>query len=323
MRLACEEARKWLGATPPNPPVGAVALDGNGNVLAIAAHRKAGQSHAEAELIERCAADGTLGAIETLCVTLEPCTHHGLTPPCADKIVASGIKRIAIGARDPNPYVRGGGTEMLRKAGIEVIERIEEEECKQLIHAFACAVTTGKPWITVKQAFTRAGSMTPPIGHKTFTSKESLTLAHRLRKKAGAILTGSGTILADTPHFTVRNIPDFPEPPGRTLAILDRRKRVPPDYLQTASKNGFTTLVYDDLDEAFTDLARRGIQDILVEAGPALSQAVLNSGHWTMRVEIRQNDKDKGPDIWAAQFNPSAQTPFAPDRFQWEWLLPA
>lgn len=323
MRKACAEARKWLGATAPNPPVGAVALDKNGQIVATAAHHKAGESHAEAKLIEQCAANGSLDSIDTLCVTLEPCNHHGHTPPCVDKIIQSGVKRIAIGAQDPNPHVRGGGTGKLRQAGIEVLERVEENECRQLIHAFTRAVTTGKPWITVKQAFSPEGSMLPPQGQKTFTSPQSLILAHRLRKKAGAILTGSGTILADNPLFTVRHVPDFPAAPRRVLAILDRRKRVPQSYLQFAEELGFTPVRYDNLDAAFADLASRGIQDILVEAGPALSQAVLQSPHWTMQVEIHQPAKTGKTDQVATRFNPDASLPFAPDSFNWEWFLPA
>ncbi|MER2519421.1 MAG: bifunctional diaminohydroxyphosphoribosylaminopyrimidine deaminase/5-amino-6-(5-phosphoribosylamino)uracil reductase RibD [Bdellovibrionales bacterium] len=322
MRKACAEARNWLGSTAPNPPVGAVALDRNGAIAAAAAHCRAGESHAEAKLIDHCKALGAMDSIETLCVTLEPCNHHGHTPPCVEKIIQSGIKRVAIGTRDPNPYVRGGGAQKLRDAGIEVVENVEQDQCRQLIHAFAYAVTTGKPWVTVKQAFTRNGSMIPPSGQKTFTSQESLTLAHRMRKKAGAIVTGSGTMLADNPLFTVRHTQDFPQA-QRALAIMDRRKRVPPAMLENARRNGFDVFICDSLDQAFETLSTRGIQDILVEAGPTLSQAVLKSPHWTMRVDIHQSLQETGPDHVASVLNHNAQLPFAPDGLRWEWFLPS
>lgn len=210
MRLACAEARKWLGATSPNPPVGAAALDSEGKILALTAHQRAGELHAEAVLIEQCRRQNLLHLIDTLCITLEPCNHHGRTPPCTEAIIAAGIKRVALGARDPNPHVKGGGIERLKQAGIEVISGINEDECRQLISSFAYAVQTGKPFVTLKRAFDPHGSMIPPPGQKVFTSPGSLRFAHRLRKKSDAILTGSGTILADNPLFTVREIPDFP-----------------------------------------------------------------------------------------------------------------
>jgi diaminohydroxyphosphoribosylaminopyrimidine deaminase/5-amino-6-(5-phosphoribosylamino)uracil reductase len=317
MQQAAAEARKWLGATSPNPPVGAAALDAEGKILALAAHRRAGEAHAETALIDNLRAQNLLPRVATLCVTLEPCNHHGLTPPCTEAIIEAGIKKVAIGIRDPNPHVTGGGIERLQAAGIEVATGIAEEECRQLIHAFAFQARTGKPWMTVKRAFGKTGSMIPPAGQKTFAAPESLRLAHRLRKKADALLTGSGTILADRPLFTVRHVPDHADK-RRWLAILDRRGRVTKDYIAAAKERGLDAVLYRDVSEALADLAAKGAQDVLVEAGPALSQSLLDLGLWTMSVTLRQADTD----IIDVAFNPQEPLPFDAQQFRWNYALP-
>lgn len=318
MKAACSEARKWLGATSPNPPVGAAALDGKGNILAVAAHQRAGEAHAEAALLALCREQEILNQVQTLCVTLEPCNHQGRTPPCTEAIIKSGIKLVVIGTRDPNPKVKGDGVERLQQAGIEVIIGMAEAECQQLILAFAYTAKTGKPWITIKRAINREGTMLPPNGFKTFTSEASLVLAHRLRKKADAILTGSGTILADYPEFTVRHVPDYPEK-KRFLAIMDRQKRVPDSYLAGARQRGYEPILYDNLERALKDLAAKGVQDILVEAGPILSQAMLDYPLWNMSVTIQAGDTDSV----AVTFNDKEFIPFDRAKFNWDFFLPA
>jgi len=178
-------------------------------------------------------------------------------------------------------------------------------------------MNTGKPFVTVKRAFDADGSMIPPKGHKTFTSSESLILAHKLRKKADAILTGSGTILADRPLFSVRHVKDH-ENKRRILAILDKRGRVPEDYIDEARSRGFDVRIYPDLDACFTDLSKAEIQDVLVEAGPQLSRAVFASPHWTMTVDICRNETD----ALHVGFNPSIDLPFSVDHFDLTSLLP-
>jgi diaminohydroxyphosphoribosylaminopyrimidine deaminase/5-amino-6-(5-phosphoribosylamino)uracil reductase len=318
MHHAAAEARKWIGATSPNPPVGAVALAADGSILAAAAHQRAGGPHAEAALLTLCREQNLLPKISMVCVTLEPCNHHGRTPPCTEALINAGIKHVAIGARDPNPKVIGGGIGRLQQAGIEVICGINESECLQLMHAFAYQAQTGKPWITIKRAFDRNGSMIPVPGQKTFTSQESLTLTHRLRKKADAIITGSGTILADNPLFNVRHVPDYPGK-RRWLAILDRSGRVPESYLSEAKTRGLDPVIYNDIEQAIADLSARGAQDILVEAGPSLSQAMLDVRLWTMSVDIRQGDTD----LVGVNFNLRERLPFKPEEFSWEAILPA
>ncbi len=318
MARASSEARKWLGATSPNPAVGAAALDASGEIIAVNAHRRAGEAHAEAALIDRAREQGWLEKIDTLCVTLEPCNHHGKTPPCSEAIIGAGIKRVAIGARDPNPQA-AGGAERLRQVGVEVVEDIAADECRQLLHAFAYSVQSGKPWITIKRAFTKSGSMTPPPGQKTFTSPESLRLAHRLRKKADAIITGSGTVLADNPLFTVRHVADHPGK-QRGLVIMDRRHRVLENYLAAARERNLDAVdTHDSIETVVRALGAKGGRDILVEAGPTFSQAMLDSGLWCMDVSIHEGD----PDRVEVKFNPRLALSFRADKFNWEWILPA
>lgn len=310
---ACSVARRWLGATSPNPPVGAVALDLAGNLLGVAAHQRAGEGHAEALLLQQLRIAGMLAQVQTLYVTLEPCNHHGRTPPCSEAIIAAQIPQVMIGALDPNPHVAGGGAARLRAAGVEVVER-DSPECQALLYAFKHSVTIGRPWVTVKRAFTAAGSMIPPPGQKTFTSPEALRLAHQLRKRADAILTGSGTVLADNPDFTVRHVPDYA---GKTriLAILDRRRRVPQDYLVAAAQRGLQPILYDSLDAAIADLSQRQCRDVLVEAGPELSAAVLASEYWCQEVRIQQ----ALPNSVTVRYHPALA---AMADWPLEWMLP-
>jgi diaminohydroxyphosphoribosylaminopyrimidine deaminase/5-amino-6-(5-phosphoribosylamino)uracil reductase len=317
MQHALAEARRYLGATSPNPPVGAVALTARNEILWAAAHQKAGLEHAEAALLRACRQQNLLKNVHSIAVTLEPCNHTGRTPPCTEAIIESGIRRVIVGAKDPNPSVKGGGCDRLRTAGIEVIEGIEAESCHALMHAFAHFTTTGKPFVTVKRAFDDSGSMIPPKGQKTFTSPESLILAHRLRKKADAIVTGAGTILADDPSFTIRHVPDHTDK-RRMLAILDRSQRIPVHYVEEATSRGFDVKLFDDIDCCFAELAALNIQDVLVEAGPLLSSAILASPHWTMRVDIHKGE----PDRVEVSFNKPAPLPFSPLEVDLEDLLP-
>lgn len=317
MRAACAEARRWLGATTPNPAVGAAALDENGTLLAVAAHRRAGTDHAEVALLKLCHEQNILARVHTMCVTLEPCNHTGRTPPCSEAIINAGIRRVVVGVSDPNTHVKGGGIAHLRAAGIEVVEGAATDLCRAVIHPFAHHARTGKPFVTVKRAFTIEGSMIPPVGQKTFTAPESLKLAHRLRKKADAIVTGSGTILADTPLFTVRHVEDFADK-KRILAILDQRRRVPTAYLAQMTGLGFEPIVFDDLDSCLLTLEKRGIRDVLVESGPILSQSVLDSPLWCLRVDINRGT----PDTVHATLQPGVDFGFDINKIRLEALLP-
>jgi diaminohydroxyphosphoribosylaminopyrimidine deaminase/5-amino-6-(5-phosphoribosylamino)uracil reductase len=286
MELALLEASKFVGATAPNPPVGAVILDSEGLVLAVAAHERAGTAHAEAKALAICEHAGTTARAHTAVVTLEPCNHHGKTPPCADALLLAGIRRVVYGVRDPNPVAEGGAAK-LRAAGVEIVEGVLGEECAELLLPFRTRLETGHPFVVVKTAHSRDDSMIPPTGTKTFTSPESLRLAHELRKSADAVLTGSGTILIDNPSFTVRHVEDFPGK-IRFLAVMDRRRRVSTEWVAAAEKRGFRVVFPATLEAALRFLGEQGCLTVLVEAGPTISGEVLARGYWNRHYRIRQ-----------------------------------
>ncbi|HEY8279625.1 MAG TPA: bifunctional diaminohydroxyphosphoribosylaminopyrimidine deaminase/5-amino-6-(5-phosphoribosylamino)uracil reductase RibD [Bdellovibrionota bacterium] len=299
MKMALNAAKQFEGATAPNPPVGAIALDKQGKVVIGAAHQNAGAPHAEAKLLELAGKLGKLSSIETLVVTMEPCNHQGRTPPCTEAILKhKNIKRVVFGCHDPNPQVAGGGEKWLRDAGLEVISGVLENECRFLIRAFAKHARTGRPYVTLKAAFTSENSMIPPAGQKTFTSQSSLYFAHELRKRADAIWTGSGTVLADKPELTVRWLPDHPEK-HRWLILSDRRRRIGKDWLAQAEGNGFRIHYADSLEDGLDFLGKNKALEVLVEAGPELRKAWLDSGLWDESVVIVQgkNGEDDKVDI--------------------------
>lgn len=310
---ALDAARQFEGATAPNPPVGCVLLDVRGDVIAIGAHEMAGLPHAEADAISKANAIGRHNDIHTVIVTLEPCNHTGRTPPCSKAIVNTPAKHVWLGVMDPNPKVVGGGAKYLADAGLDVrtfadLETFKANEfsddATRLIAPFAKHHITGLPFVTVKQAINRDGNMVPPKGQKTFTSQSSLELAHRLRKRAGAVLTGSGTILADNPTFTVRHVDDFSHT-KRHLMILDRRRRVSSAYISEAIRNGFAVSTVDTIEQAIAQLGAAGVHEVLVEAGPSITAAIFESGLWDEHVLITQQS-DGMPDAVEIRCNPSA-----------------
>jgi len=293
---AIAAATDYAGATSPNPPVGCALLDASGRILAVEAHRKAGDLHAEARAIAACRAAGTTDRIHTVVVTLEPCNHHGRTPPCAEAILSTPARQVWIAETDPNPRVEGGGATRLTAAGLSVRFLAELDhpdtprlatDAERLVAPFVKWVTTGLPFVTIKQALDETGSMIPPAGQRTFTSETSLTLAHRLRRRADAILTGNGTILADKPEFTVRRLPDHPGK-SRILAILDREGRVPADYLTEAARRGLRPMPFVDIGEALARLGEGGVHEVLVEAGPTLTAAILATDLWDEHIVIKK-----------------------------------
>jgi diaminohydroxyphosphoribosylaminopyrimidine deaminase/5-amino-6-(5-phosphoribosylamino)uracil reductase len=303
-RQALSAAEAFAGATAPNPPVGCAILDEAGAVLACEAHRRAGGPHAEAAALAACRRAGLTDRIHTVVVTLEPCNHHGRTPPCAEAILATPAKAVWIGARDPNPRVAGGGAAHLTAHGVAValaedLPGAEGQDiaksAARLIAPFRAWSLEGRPFVTVKQALDAEGSMIPPPGRKTFTSEASLTLAHALRRRADAILTGSGCILADDPAFTVRRLADH-EGKRRKLVILDRRRRTPVRYVEAAQARGFEVMIRDDLDAALGELASLGALEVLVEAGATLTEEILRRGLWDEQVVIRKDADPSAPD---------------------------
>lgn len=308
------EAGRFAGATSPNPPVGCALLDSAGNILAMAAHERAGRAHAEAAAIALARQRGLTSRIHTVVVTLEPCNHHGRTPPCTEAILTTPAEFLVIGCADPNPHVAGGGAVRLGDAGLDVtyLEAMTGDPagaaalaCRRLIAPFAKKAATGLPWITLKQALDERGSMIPPSGEKTFTSAVSLKLAHRLRRRADAIVTGSGTVLADNPSFTVRHVSDFTEK-KRSLAILDRRGRVAGSYLYEARARGFEPFVAQSFSDALRQIGAAGAQEVLVEAGPLLTDHVLQSGLWDAHVVITKSAAANDGDAVAVHYRDAA-----------------
>jgi diaminohydroxyphosphoribosylaminopyrimidine deaminase/5-amino-6-(5-phosphoribosylamino)uracil reductase len=224
MKEALRLARRGLGRTSPNPAVGAVIVQ-NDRIIAKGYHHSAGMPHAEIEALQKMGGQAE-GA--TLYVTLEPCNHQGRTPPCTQAILKSGIKRVVVGMKDPNPDVSGDGCGFLRSKGIEVEIGILESECQRLNEAFVKFVTHKKPFVAVKSAMTLDGWTATSIGHsKWITNEKSRQFVHRLRNRADAVLVGIGTVIADNPKLTTRLRSGKGQDALRV--ILDTHLRTPPD----------------------------------------------------------------------------------------------
>ncbi|MGZ4111413.1 MAG: bifunctional diaminohydroxyphosphoribosylaminopyrimidine deaminase/5-amino-6-(5-phosphoribosylamino)uracil reductase RibD, partial [Tumebacillaceae bacterium] len=221
MQFALDIASQAKGRTNPNPLVGAVIVK-DGRIVGFGAHLKAGEPHAEVHAF-RMAGDAAEGA--TLYVTLEPCSHHGKTPPCADLVVRSKVKRVVVAMQDPNPLVAGRGTTRIREAGIEVEVGVLEAEAKRLNERFIYNITTKLPFVVLKTAMTLDGKIaTSTNDSRWITGPQAREAVHRLRDEVDGILVGIGTVLADDPELTTR----LPEGGGKnpTRVILDSKLRI-------------------------------------------------------------------------------------------------
>ena len=283
------------GATAPNPTVGCVLLDTAGTALSAAAHLGPGQAHAEVQAIKFARDAGVLERIDTVIVTLEPCNHSGRTGPCSAAILATPARKVWYGLPDPNIMAKGGA-ERLKAAGLQVepLSLLAHKDTPELLKKlkrqlapFLTRILLGRPFVTVKQAVDLSGSMIPPMGQKTFTSATSLILAHQLRRRADAIFTGSGTVMADRPEFTVRHVADITGK-ERALCLFDRRGRIDPEYLALAKSRGFRPSVAIDIGDTLRHLATEGCNEVLVEAGPALTRSIQEAGLWDEWVLIEQ-----------------------------------
>jgi len=203
MRVALKLAQKGEGAVSPNPLVGAVVVK-DGIIVGQGYHQKYGGPHAESTALEEAGKD-TQGA--TLYVTLEPCCHHGQTSPCTQQIIAAEIRRVVVACRDPNPLVNGKGIAGLRKAGIEVTEGVLEEDARCVNEIFLKFIATGLPFVHLKLATSLDGKIATRTGDSRWiTGEASRTEAHRLRRQYSTVLVGVGTVIADDPQLTVRNV---------------------------------------------------------------------------------------------------------------------
>jgi len=220
MRLALELAHQGDGYTNPNPIVGAVVVKDQ-KIVGQGYHHKFGGPHAEMFALEE-AAEQARGA--TIYVTLEPCSHYGKTPPCADRIIAVGIRRAVVACRDPNPLVNGHGIAKLRGAGIEVTEGVLEEEARYANEIFFTFIETGLPFVQLKLAQSLDGKIATRSGDSKWISGEDSRIeVHRLRRRFAAILVGVNTVIHDDPLLTVRHV----EGPNPVRLVLDGHGRVP------------------------------------------------------------------------------------------------
>lgn len=297
MKKCIKLATKGEGKTSPNPLVGCVVLDKNGNEIATGYHKAHGLAHAEADALNKLDNEAVGG---TLIVNLEPCNHQGKTPPCADLIIKKGIKRLVIGMKDPNPKVLGNGVEKCKKAGIEVIENVLHEEVTDLNEIFIKNVTTGMPFVAVKTATTIDGKIATHTGDsKWITSEKARNEVQKIRNRYDAILTTSSTIIKDNPSMTCR-LKNWENP---IKIILDRELKtdfkskiynssgekiyiivdesLPKTKIQTIPTNVAVIKCKThnnklDLTYLFKKLYESGIYSILIEAGGKLNGEVIS-----------------------------------------------
>ena len=272
MRRALELAALADGYTSPNPLVGAVVLDPSGTLVGEGFHARAGGPHAEVGALAQ-AGDAARGG--TIIVTLEPCCHHGRTPPCTDALIKAGIARVVVALTDPDPRVAGGGLQRLRDAGVEVISGVLEAEAAQQNYAFVHRVRTGRPWGLLKWAMSLDGRTALPNGASQWISGSTArTWVHRLRAQCDAVIVGGGTVRADDPLLTSRGLRS-PEP---LRVVLSRRLDLP-DQAQIWDQSVAPTLVVHGQDapaEARDRLEALGLQrEVLPACGPESLMAVL------------------------------------------------
>ncbi|MEI8290614.1 MAG: bifunctional diaminohydroxyphosphoribosylaminopyrimidine deaminase/5-amino-6-(5-phosphoribosylamino)uracil reductase RibD [Verrucomicrobiota bacterium] len=261
MRLALRLARRGYGMTSPNPMVGAVLAKG-GKVIGRGWHRQAGGPHAEVEALRDAQRHGHSPKGATLFITLEPCCTHGRTPPCTEAIIAAGIKRVVVGATDPNPNHAGKGFKILQRAKIRVSHGILADECALLNEAFNHWIMTRTPFVTVKSAMTLDGKIATANGEsKWITGEKARAQGMRLRQGSDAILVGVNTILADDPSLTCRKrIADSGKQKQLRRIVLDSRARTPlPAKVVSDEYVSLTTIVVgkDASEQRVAALAKR------------------------------------------------------------------
>jgi diaminohydroxyphosphoribosylaminopyrimidine deaminase/5-amino-6-(5-phosphoribosylamino)uracil reductase len=297
MRLALGLAGRGLFTTTPNPRVGCVVV-GDGQVVGEGFHARAGGPHAEAIAL---AAAGGRAAGATVYTTLEPCSHHGRTPPCVDALIAARVRRVVAAMGDPNPRVGGDGFARLRAAGVAVESGLLEDEARELNIGFASRMTRGRPWVRLKVAATLDGRTAAADGRSQWiTGAEARADGHRWRARACAVLTGIGTVRDDDPQLTVRDVAT----PRQPLKVLvDSRLEVPLGARILAGGNVLVAAAADDaariaalrakgaevvvlrdaagkvaLGDLVRELARRELNEVHVEAGVRLNGSLVAAG---------------------------------------------
>ncbi|MCA9805449.1 MAG: bifunctional diaminohydroxyphosphoribosylaminopyrimidine deaminase/5-amino-6-(5-phosphoribosylamino)uracil reductase RibD [Cyanobacteria bacterium HKST-UBA02] len=302
MRQCLELAEKGRGRTSPNPMVGALVMDARGEIVGRGFHEKAGEPHAEPNALAEA---GTSARGGTLYVSLEPCCHHGKTPPCSDAVIAAGIKKVVAAMEDPNPKVAGQGLSALRDRGIDVQVGLLAREAAWLNRGFLTALKKNRPWLTLKMAVTLDGRIADRSGKSRWiTGPEARAWVHHQRNETDAVMIGAGTARADDPSLNVRDLEssrDSKRDPVRV--ILDSRLTIPPQAKVLDPGAGGPTLIYClenamretdyssgvtvveapgaagrlDLEAVLQDLSFRGIRSVLCEGGAGLAGALIEA----------------------------------------------
>jgi diaminohydroxyphosphoribosylaminopyrimidine deaminase / 5-amino-6-(5-phosphoribosylamino)uracil reductase len=301
MQSCLELAQQAEGRTSPNPMVGAIVLDAKGKIVGTGFHKKSGTAHAEVYALGEAGEQARGG---TLYVTLEPCCHHGKTPPCSDLVTKSGVSRVVAAMVDPNPKVAGKGIKQLHDAGIAVTVGVLEAEAEWLNRGFLKRIKKGLPWLCLKLALTLDGRIADRTGSSRWvTGPESRQKVHELRNKFDAVLVGANTLKADDPELTVRDIDESRNPirvgldarlqteassrfcmteaNARTILFatqnaIDEKIGVYPSYIELIAgplKEGQINLSF-----AMQKLAQQGINTVLCEGGGKLAGSLLENG---------------------------------------------
>jgi diaminohydroxyphosphoribosylaminopyrimidine deaminase / 5-amino-6-(5-phosphoribosylamino)uracil reductase len=282
MSLALDEARKGVGRTAPNPPVGCVLVR-DGSCIGRGWHRAAGQPHAERVALSDAMHNGQSPQGATAYVTLEPCSSHGRTPPCTDGLIEAGISRVVYAAVDRNPQHAGKADRILRDAGIEVTSGVMEDQAGEILRPFFKVRETGLPWMIWKSAMSLDGRITRPPGEPQWlTNEESRSDVQHLRATVDAVLTSGETVRRDKPALTIR-IPELLEGRNQPWRVIctDHPDSLPTDAPLLCDQWRDRTLVRPrhDLRATLRSLAAdHGVLTVLVEAGGVFSAALLEEG---------------------------------------------
>ena len=300
MALALAAAERALWLSNPNPRVGCILTTRDGEVLGQGHTQAVGQAHAEIMALRDAAANGRDVRGATAYVTLEPCAHHGRTPPCVDALIDAQVSRVVIAATDPNPAVNGSGIARLRAAGIDVTQGLMADAARGMNIGFFSRMIRKTPWVRLKMAASADGITALPNGESQWiTSPEARADGHRFRAQACAVLTGAGTVLADDPHLGVHEVPTARQP---HVVVVDSRLQTPVNArlltgdrekwlyhsgvadeatCDALKQTGATLIALAnahqkvDLATMLTDLAARGVNEVHLEAGTALNGSFL------------------------------------------------
>ncbi len=294
MRRAIQLALLAKGRTSPNPLVGSIVMDSSGRLVGEGFHSGAGNSHAE---IEALAQAGDKSVNGTIVVTLEPCCHQGLTPPCTEAIIKAGLKRVVVGMVDPDPRVSGNGISRLKDCGLEVIQGVLKQECEDINREFSFRIRNGRPWGILKWAMSLDGRIGLPNGcSKWITDTPARNSVHHIRSKCDAIIVGGGTVRFDDPLLTSRGKTNF-EP---LRVVFSRTLNLPKSAKLWDTKIAKTLIAYgpggeesffsdlpdgpeklrlnsDDPSELLSELAKKGCNKILWECGPLLATSAIQT----------------------------------------------